>query len=269
MPVIGSSSENLARAAAHIAGGGVVAFPTETVYGLGANALDAQAVAHIFEIKGRPSFDPLIVHISGAPMLEAIAEEFSALALRLTAQFWPGPLTLVVPKTASLPSIVTSGLPTVAVRMPAHPIARELIERSGVPIAAPSANPFGYVSPTRAEHVERMLGDRVDLIVDGGLAEHGLESTILSLSPYPTLLRYGAIPIEAIESITGPLLRTSAAAGMLAPGCRRCTIPRALRCGSSIRPVCRGPNAPEPPPSPSGSNRPVMRASSICRPRAT
>ncbi len=218
MTRIGSRSVDIARAARHLIEGGVVAFPTETVYGLGAHAFDATAVARVFEIKGRPSFDPLIVHVNDAEMLESVAGELSAQAFRLTAQFWPGPLTLVLPKSDALPSIVTAGLPTVAVRMPAHPAARELIERAGVPIAAPSANPFGYVSPTRAEHVERMLGDRVDLIVDGGPTEFGLESTIVRLSPEPEILRYGAIEAEAIERITGPLRRPAADAIGASPG---------------------------------------------------
>jgi L-threonylcarbamoyladenylate synthase len=219
MALIGAGPDEIARAAHQIVYGGVVAFPTETVYGLGAHAFDERAVARVYEIKARPAFDPLIVHVSGADMLERVAAGLGPMAFRLMARFWPGPLTLVLPKSAELPSIVTAGLPGVAVRMPSHPVARELIERAGVPIAAPSANPFGYVSPTRAEHVERMLGDRVDLILDGGPAELGLESTIVGLEAEPVLLRYGAIPLEAIEEITGTL-RTPAqpAQRPLAPG---------------------------------------------------
>lgn len=207
------------RAAALLQAGGVVAFPTETVYGLGANAFDARAVARIFEVKRRPFFDPLIVHVYDDAMLARIASNVSPLARELIGAFWPGPLTIVFPKTAEVPGIVTAGLPTVAARMPAHPIARELLARTNLPLAAPSANPFGYLSPTRAQHVEAMLGDRVDLIVDGGPAEHGLESTIVALDPVPTLLRPGAITAEAIEAIAGPLLRPSSEeATPLSPG---------------------------------------------------
>ena len=180
--MVAPTEANLIRAAEVIRQGGLVAFPTETVYGLGANALNAEAVARIFEAKQRPSFDPLIVHVEGRAMLSRVVREIPAQAEPLMARFWPGPLTLVLPKSDFVPGIVTSGLPTVAVRMPDHPIALELISRAGVPIAAPSANPFGYLSPTRAEHVERMLGDKVDLILDGGPTAFGVESTILLLA---------------------------------------------------------------------------------------
>ncbi len=219
MPVVAATSENLDRAAALLRRGGVVAFPTETVYGLGANAFDARAVARIFEIKARPAFDPLIVHVSDGAMLERVAQDVPATARALMQTFWPGPLTIVLRKRAALGDLVTAGLPTVAVRMPAHPIARDLIERAGTPIAAPSANPFGYLSPTQAAHVERMLGARVDCIIDGGSTEHGVESTIVMLEPYPVLLRHGAIPVEAIEAAIGPLERElSDEARPLAPG---------------------------------------------------
>lgn len=207
MALFAATSDNLDRAAAFLRGGAVVAFPTETVYGLGANALDPSAVAKIYEIKGRPSFDPLIVHVADDAMVHRIAASVSAVARRLMDAFWPGPLTLVVPKTPAVPELVTSGLPTVAIRMPAHPVARQLLERAGVPLAAPSANPFGYLSPTRAEHVERMLGARCDAIIDGGPTQHGVESTILLVDPQPTLLRHGAIPVDAIEAIAGPVAR--------------------------------------------------------------
>lgn len=203
--LVDASPEQLDRAAATLRAGGVVAFPTETVYGLGADAFDATAVARIFEIKGRPAFDPLIVHVLDETMLRLVAESVSPAASELAARFWPGPLTLVLPKRAGVPDIVTAGLPTVAVRMPAHPVARELLERAGRPLAAPSANPFGYLSPTRAQHVARMLGPRVDLIVDGGPAAIGLESTIVRLAGRPELLRRGAIAAEDIEAIAGPL----------------------------------------------------------------
>ncbi len=197
--------------------GGVVAIPTETVYGLAANALDAVAVARVFEIKRRPSFDPLIVHVSSEAMLPAVAVAIPEAAYRLMERFWPGPLTIVLPKASGVPGIVTAGAATVAVRAPAHPVARAIIEAAGVPLAAPSANPFGRLSPTRAEHVWRGLGDAVDLIVNGGPAEYGIESTIVSLDPEPALLRAGAIPPEAIEALIGPLVRGSTP-GAAAPG---------------------------------------------------
>ncbi|MEO6835600.1 MAG: L-threonylcarbamoyladenylate synthase [Candidatus Tumulicola sp.] len=200
MPLVAPTPENLDRAAASLRSGGVVAFPTETVYGLGANAFDERAVARVFEIKARPAFDPLIVHVLDEAMLARVVSHVPQTARTLIERFWPGPLTLVLGKRPEVPGLVTSGLPTVAVRMPAHPIARALLERSAVPLAAPSANPFGRLSPTRAEHVGAMLGERVDLIIDGGPAEHGLESTIVALEPSPVLLRPGAIPIDLIES---------------------------------------------------------------------
>jgi L-threonylcarbamoyladenylate synthase len=217
--VVPATPENLERAAQIIRSGGLVAFPTETVYGLGANALDATAVAKIFEAKQRPSFDPLIVHVVNRAMLEVVVQEIPAVAEQLMARFWPGPLTLVLPKSNRVPGIVTSGLATVAVRMPSHPVAQELIRRAGVPVAAPSANPFGYLSPTRAEHVERMLGERVDLILDGGRTEFGVESTIVLLAEKPTLLRYGAVAVEELEKVLGSLeLQVADSEKPLVPG---------------------------------------------------
>jgi L-threonylcarbamoyladenylate synthase len=198
--------------------GGVVAFPTETVYGLGADVFQPRAVAAIFEIKQRPSFDPLIVHVNDMAMLERVAAAVPAGAISLLERFWPGPLTLVLPKRAEVPELVTAGLSTVAVRMPSHPIARALIEAVGSPLAAPSANPFGRISPTRAEHVDRMLGHRVALILDGGATEHGIESTIVTLEPRPALLRSGAIAVEEIESLIGPLERAVDGTEVRAPG---------------------------------------------------
>ncbi len=192
------------RAAEIIRQGGVVAFPTETVYGLGANAFDPLAVARIFEIKDRPYFDPLIVHISGFEEMAGLASAIPPDAEKLIRRCWPGPLTIVLSKKESVPDLVTSGLPTVAVRMPKHPMALRLIREAGCPLAAPSANPFGYVSPTTADHVREQLGDRVDLILDGGPCEVGLESTIISFSEErPRLLRPGGLPLEEIEAIIG------------------------------------------------------------------
>jgi L-threonylcarbamoyladenylate synthase len=201
--------KGIARAAEILRGGGVVAFPTETVYGLGALALDAAAVARVFEIKRRPHFDPLIVHVLDRAMLDRVAGELAPLAETLVEHFWPGPLTLVLRKKPEVPHVVTAGLESVAVRVPSHATARALLAAVNAPLAAPSANAFGALSPTRAEHVVAGLGDRVDLILDGGPCEHGIESTIVALQPQPTLLRPGAISVEAIEALTGPLVRHS------------------------------------------------------------
>lgn len=216
--LLAASSASIASAAARLRSGGVVAFPTETVYGLGAVAFDARAVARIFEVKRRPSFDPLIVHVADRSMLEAVAGDLPAAAAQLIERFWPGPLTLVLAKRAAVPALVTAGLETVAVRMPAHPVARALLEATEAPLAAPSANSFGHLSPTRAEHVERMLGDRVDLILDGGATFYGIESTIVAIEPRPALLRPGAIPAEEIEALIGPLQRSTTAKRVNAPG---------------------------------------------------
>jgi L-threonylcarbamoyladenylate synthase len=213
-----STRATIERAAALLRAGGVVAIPTETVYGLAANALDAVAVARVFEIKHRPSFDPLIVHVSNEAMLPVVAVAIPAAAYRLMERFWPGPLTIVLRKAPEVPGIVTAGAATVAVRAPAHPVARAIIERAGVPLAAPSANPFGRLSPTRAEHVWRGLGDAVDLIVDGGPCEYGIESTIIALDPEPALLRAGAIPPDAIEALIGPLARGPTPGAAATPG---------------------------------------------------
>ncbi|MEX1333720.1 MAG: L-threonylcarbamoyladenylate synthase [Candidatus Limnocylindrales bacterium] len=191
--------------------GGTVAFPTETVYGLGANALDPEAVARIFEIKGRPRFDPLIVHVASIAQARPLVRRWPAAADALTRRFWPGPLTLVLPKADAIPDIVTAGLPTVAVRMPAHPLAQQLIELAGVPVAAPSANRFGGISPTTSEHVQRQLGDAVDLVLDGGPCRVGVESTVLGLAGSgPELLRAGGTPVEEIERLIGPVGRPAA-----------------------------------------------------------
>lgn len=204
--VLRATPEAIREAAEIIRRGGLVAFPTETVYGLGANALDATAASRIFEVKRRPAFDPLIVHVSGQGMLHEVASEVPAQARALMARFWPGPLTLVLPRRPTVPSIVTAGLPTVAVREPSHPVASELIRRAGVPIAAPSANPFGRLSPTRAEHVARYFGDALDLVLDGGPTPHGIESTIVSvLDGRAVVLRLGAVPVEEIEAVVGPV----------------------------------------------------------------
>lgn len=197
---------DIARAAAILRGGGTVAFPTETVYGLGANALDPTAVARIFEIKRRPSFDPLIVHVSTVRQGQQLVRDWPERASALAERCWPGPLTLVLSKSDVVPDIVTSGLPTVALRMPAHPVALALIEEAGIPVAAPSANRFGRVSPTTSEHVRSQLGDEVDGVIDGGPCRVGIESTILDLSGHEaTVLRMGGTAPREIEEIIGPV----------------------------------------------------------------
>ncbi len=183
--------------------GKLVVFPTETVYGLGANALDADAVSRVFQVKGRPSSSPVIVHVSDQEMIGRVAS-WPARAGILAERFWPGPLTLVVPKALAVPDIVTAGLPTVGVRMPSHPVALALIEAAQVPVAAPSANRFTQVSPTTAEHVRQGLGDLVDFILDGGPCQVGIESTVLSLvDEVPVLLRPGGISRQQIEEVIG------------------------------------------------------------------
>ncbi|MEM3086391.1 MAG: L-threonylcarbamoyladenylate synthase [Halobacteria archaeon] len=186
--------------------GGLVAFPTETVYGLGASALDSRAAARIFRAKGRPADNPVIVHVGRMGDLGRVAGRTPPSALRLARAFWPGPLTLLFPKHPRLPRVVTAGLPTVAVRMPAHPVALELIRRAGVPVAAPSANRSGRPSPTRARDVLEDLEGRVEMVVDGGPTPIGVESTVLdTLASPPVLLRPGAVPREALERVAGPV----------------------------------------------------------------
>ncbi|MGH9675104.1 MAG: L-threonylcarbamoyladenylate synthase [Bryobacteraceae bacterium] len=193
------------HAAKLLCAGSLVAFPTETVYGLGANALDAGAVARIFQVKGRPPESPIIVHAASVAMARGLARDWPEAAETLAQKWWPGPLTLVLTKTPSIPDIVTAGLRTVGLRVPSHPLALALIRAAGVPVAAPSANRFGELSPTTAEHVRRSLGDAVDFILEGGPAEVGIESTVVSLAGAPTLLRPGMIAREEIEAIAGPL----------------------------------------------------------------
>lgn len=230
--------------------GGVVAFPTETVYGLGANALDAAAVAKLFEVKGRPRFDPIIVHVATVQAARELVACWPDEAQRLAEAFWPGPLTLVLPKKCHrvglpvdpnaesqtsnceslIPDLVTAGLPTVGLRVPAHPVALRLIECAGLPVAAPSANRFGAVSPTRAEHVRAELMDRVEVVLDGGPCAEGLESTVVSLATTllsgsaavgaPEVLRLGSTAVEAIEQVVGAgrLAVVTGGAPLAAPG---------------------------------------------------
>jgi L-threonylcarbamoyladenylate synthase len=224
--VLSDSEADLRRAAGALAGGALVAFPTETVYGLGGDAFNPAALARIFEVKRRPRFDPLIIHIADTAGLERVAD-LRLLDVRsrerlrlLTEALWPGPLTLILPKRPELPELATSGLATAAVRLPAHPAARLLIRLSTGAVAAPSANPFGYLSPTLAEHVAAQLGEGVDYIVDGGRTPVGLESTILDLTtPSPRILRPGGTAQERIEELIGPVETAfSAPALPAAPG---------------------------------------------------
>jgi L-threonylcarbamoyladenylate synthase len=199
------------------------------VYGLGANALDERAVARVFEVKARPRFDPLIVHIAGTDWLPSLTADFPPLAKQLAETFWPGPLTLVLAKTPAVPDLVTAGGPTVAIRMPDHPVALALLRAADLPIAAPSANPFGQISPTCAEHVREQLGAQIDLILDGGPCRIGVESTVLQLTPQgPLLLRPGGTTLEEIETVIGKVHVPAAsatnpsAADLRSPG----TLPR-------------------------------------------
>ncbi len=211
------TDERLKQAAELLRAGRLVAFPTETVYGLGANALDAAAVRRIFEAKGRPHSSPLIVHVASLEMARRLAREWPEKAETLARRFWPGPLTIVVPKNASVPDIVTAGLPSVGLRMPAHPLARALIEAAQIPIAAPSANRFTELSPTRAEDVPEGLAE---MILDGGPCTVGIESTVVSLGfldndSTPKILRPGMISQTQIEEAIGPV---EAGAGAESPG---------------------------------------------------
>lgn len=212
MTILSSSEADLRTAADALRAGKLVALPTETVYGLGADAFNPAALARVFEAKRRPTFDPLIVHIASLEGLDRVADlsrlppAAAALARSLAERLWPGPLTLVLPKRPEVPDLATSALPSVAVRFPAHPVARRLVELSTGAVAAPSANPFGYLSPTRADHVVRQLGDRVDFVVDGGPCEVGVESTVLDLcSERPTILRPGGMPRSRIEEVAGAI----------------------------------------------------------------
>lgn len=198
--------DQIKSAAEIIRKGGLVAFPTETVYGLGADGLNPVAVAKIFEVKNRPTFNPLILHIENRDRLNTVCEIPSYKVNDLIEEFWPGPLTLVLPKKSNVPEIVTGGLNTVAVRMPDNLIALELIKESGTPIAAPSANLFGQLSPTRAGHVQKQFGDKIDMILDGGKCSIGIESTILLIEEEQiTLLRHGGIPLESIREVIGEI----------------------------------------------------------------
>ncbi len=233
IPVLQPLPGNLRLAAERLAQGGLVAFPTETVYGLGGHAFRPDALARIFEVKRRPFFDPLIIHVGDPSGAEPLCARIGSRARLLMERFWPGPLTLVLPRSDAVPDLATSGLPTVAVRMPDHPVALGLLRAAGFPVAAPSANPFGRLSPTEAGHVAAHFESGIELVLDGGPCAVGVESTILSLAEEetPVILRAGGLPREELEAVIGPVSvaasaggsepspgREGAAAAPLAPG---------------------------------------------------
>ncbi len=197
--------KDIIRAKQLLLEGKLVAIPTETVYGLAANALNEKAVLEIFKAKNRPHFDPLIVHVADIAQAETLVETFPDQAKALSQKFWPGPLTLLLPKKEIVPDLVTSGLNTVGLRCPDHTLTLELLKSLPFPLAAPSANPFGYVSPTTPQHVNEQLGDKVAYILDGGECRVGIESTIIGFENTPIVYRLGGLALEILEPITGPL----------------------------------------------------------------
>lgn len=206
--------------AAHFLKSSVVAIPTETVYGLAGNALDTNRVAEIFAVKKRPFFDPLIVHVHSIESLDPLIADFPAILRQLAETFWPGPLTLLLPRRNVIPDLTCSGLPDAAFRIPGHPLTLQLLAETGFPLAAPSANPFGYVSPTTAQHVNDQLGMEIPYILDGGPSEVGLESTIVGLeNGVPTVFRLGGLSIEEIQSVIGEVkIRVNQSSDPRAPG---------------------------------------------------
>ncbi len=243
----------IAEAAVLLRAGGLVAFPTETVYGLGAHALDPAAVRRIYKAKGRPAFNPLIVHVATAAEARELVLDWPARAQRLSTRFWPGPLTLVLPKVEAIPDEVTAGLPSVAVRVPSHPVALALLREARIPVAAPSANRSTEVSPTTADHVLRGLEGRVDLVLDGGATNVGIESTVVDLTgTTPRLLRPGMITLAQLEEVIGTVDAAARGAGRRDPAhvsgpggtaLRAARHPRAAhgsRIGQEDRGDCRG-----------------------------
>jgi L-threonylcarbamoyladenylate synthase len=212
--------EDIARAKSLLEKGDLVAIPTETVYGLAGNALNPEAVALIFETKNRPSFDPLILHTSSIDLVEEFVESFPEKLKMLAENFWPGPLTLLLPRKPIVPDLITSGLDRVAVRVPKHPLALALLESLDFPLAAPSANPFGYISPTTPAHVAAQLGDKIPYILDGGACDVGLESTIVGLEENEIVVyRLGGLEIATIEKLVGPVkIKDHSSSNPQAPG---------------------------------------------------
>lgn len=211
---------DILKAKALLEKGELVAIPTETVYGLAGNALNISAVTKIFQVKDRPQFDPLIVHVSNLEFAKNCVEEIPAKAKLLVQHFWPGPLTVLVNRKAIIPDLVTSGLNTVGIRCPDHPLTRTLLASLSFPLAAPSANPFGYISPTRPEHVNEQLGDKISYILDGGICKVGIESTIVGFEDdRPIIYRMGGLSVEAIEQIVGKVsVQLHSASNPKAPG---------------------------------------------------
>lgn len=217
--ILQTDQHSLETAAQALKEGKLVAIPTETVYGLGGNALLPKTVARIFEVKGRPSFDPLIVHVAEKKDVEKYCFDVPQKAWKLIDHFWPGPLTLVLPKKEIIPDIVSGGLSTVAIRMPSHPVARSIIRMAGVPVAAPSANLFSKLSPTRAEHVLKQIGENIDYIVDGGQTPIGVESTVVFVSGDEiTILRPGGVSLEDVTRVAGPVTVAARNEKVLSPG---------------------------------------------------
>lgn len=199
--------------------GELVAIPTETVYGLAANALQPDAVLKIFQVKNRPQFDPLIVHVASLSQAYELVETIPSAAEKLMHQFWPGPITLVLKKKALIPDLVTAGLDTVGIRCPDHPLTRQLLAKMEFPLAAPSANPFGYISPTQPEHVNQQLGNKIKYILDGGPSRVGLESTIVGFEQGPVIYRLGGLTQEEIEQVIGPVrVELNTSSNPVAPG---------------------------------------------------
>lgn len=211
--------KDISRAKQLLQEGHLVAIPTETVYGLAANALNEKSVLEIFKAKNRPHFDPLIVHVADLGQAQTLVQAFPDMAKVLAQKFWPGPLTLLLPKKKIIPDLVTSGLDTVGLRCPNHALTLDLLHNLPFPLAAPSANPFGYVSPTTPQHVNEQLGDKVSYILDGGECRVGIESTIIGFETTPTVYRLGGLALEVLESITGPLhVHLHSASNPHAPG---------------------------------------------------
>lgn len=212
-------TQNIETAVDHLKLGEVVGIPTETVYGLAANALNPLAVAKVYELKKRPVDHPLIVHVADLDEVSPLVKNFPEAAKQLAQAFWPGPLTLVLPKSDRVPDLTTGGMNTIAIRIPQHALALELIRKCGFPLAAPSANPFGKISPTSAQHVEKSFRDEAPLVLEGGDCSVGLESTIVSfLEDQPCVLRLGGLPIEAVEQVIGPLMVAGKTQKSIAPG---------------------------------------------------
>lgn len=215
--------KDIAKARMHLTKGGLVSIPTETVYGLAANAFNPDAVTAVFKAKNRPVFDPLIVHISTLSYLSKLAENIPEKAMTLAKTFWPGPLTLLLPKKNTVSDLVTAGMERVAIRIPAHPITTELLNTLDFPLVAPSANPFGYISPTKAQHVDDQLGDKILYILDGGECKIGIESTIVGFeNDLPVIYRLGGISKEAIEELVGEVeIKSHSSSNPKAPGMLR------------------------------------------------